>query len=420
MKLKFRLLILPILVFALAGCGKEDDDEIAGDVPTPTPTAPTEAPYHSLDMTTDDGKVTQLQKHKLGKGIPIVITGDGFVDRDIRDGKFREATNNTLDALFSVHPLKSLRDYFDVYEVTAVSYNDFSDLDAVMNSTNFSTAFNVDVTQSNGSGVTVTVFWVNSDGQDERKIVKYAEKAIGEDRINDATIVVLVNTDLGGGFCSYWSHVFTTEYRDAPTGCGIAYVPIYDMKQSYDYHISHYHFGRTLIHEFGHAFAKLADEYVWDEGKWDDPESAKWNLMLYQSSGYHRNVSLYSDVTKTYWADFAADSRYDFEKLGCYEGGDCQATGVYRASENSIMSESTWNHNNYNVIAREMFYKRCMNIAYGDSWTFDYEDFVKFDLDKAKAEYEEIQKLIKKLNYDDSASKRLAAPRVKDVVFARR
>ena len=133
-----------------------------------------------------------------------------------------------------------------------------------------------------------------------------------------------------------------------------------------------------------------------------------------------RNVSLDSDVTKTYWADFAADSRYDFEKLGCYEGGDCQATGVYRASENSIMSESTWNHNNYNVIAREMFYKRCMNIAYGDSWTFDYEDFVKFDLDKAKAEYEEIQKLIKKLNYDDSASKRLAAPRVKDVVFAHR
>ena len=76
------------------------------------------------------------------------------------------------------------------------------------------------------------------------------------------------------------------------------------------------------------------------------------------------------------------------------------------------------NIDGFNVASRVMIYKRCMKIAYGDSWTFDYEDFVKFDIDKAKAEYEEIQKLIKKLYYDDSASKRLAAPRVKDVVFA--
>ena len=35
-----------------------------------------------------------------------------------------------------------------------------------------------------------------------------------------------------------------------------------------------------------------------------------------------------------------------------------------------------------------MIYKRCMKIAYGDSWKFNYEDFVKFDLEKAKAEYQ--------------------------------
>ena len=44
--------------------------------------------------------------------------------------------------------------------------------------------------------------------------------------------------------------------------------------------------------------------------------------------------------------------------------------------------------NYFNVISRVMIYKRCMNIAYGDSWKFDYEDFVKFDLEKAKAEYQ--------------------------------
>ena len=53
-----------------------------------------------------------------------------------------------------------------------------------------------------------------------------------------------------------------------------------------------------------------------------------------------------------------------------------------------------------------MIYKRCMKIAYGDSWEFNYEDFVKFDLEKAKAEHEEIKK-----QYPDySKSMRSCAP----------
>jgi hypothetical protein len=95
-------------------------------------------------------------------------------------------------------------------------------------------------------------------------------------------------------------------------------------------------YAQTLLHEFGHAFAKLADEYVNEERKWDDPESGKENLMGWQNSGYNRNVSIYSDVTKTTWADFAADRRYDFEKLGCYEGGDYQEKGV------DVHNGATW------------------------------------------------------------------------------
>ena len=406
MKFWYKFLFLPILILALAGCGKDDDedDEREDDKTTYV------EPYHSLDMKTDDGKVTQLQKHKVGKGIPIVITGDGFVDKDIREGKFREATNNTLDVLFSAHPMKALRDYFDVYEVTAVSYNDFSRLDAILDSTNFKTAFNVDVTKN--VDPYVILFEVNPDGEDEQKVVRYAEKAIDDNRLDDATIIVLVNNNFGGGFCSHCTLVFGDG--DIPTGCSVAYVSLDDMNanEAKDYYddISQYQFGRTLLHEFGHGFAKLADEYVLDERKWDNPEDGKRGIIIDQKSGYNRNISPYSDVTKTPWADFAADSRYDFEKLGCYEGGEYQATGVYRATENSIMRAGMFNHYGFNVIARVMFYKRCMKIAYGDSWTFDYEDFVKFDLDKAKDESEEIQELIRKLSSGNSTSKRLGAP----------
>ena len=47
-----------------------------------------------------------------------------------------------------------------------------------------------------------------------------------------------------------------------------------------------------------------------------------------------------------------------------------------------------------------------MRLAYGDSWEFNYEDFVKFDLEKAKAEHEDIKKQYPKY----SKSKRFCAP----------
>ena len=33
----------------------------------------------------------------------------------------------------------------------------------------------------------------------------------------------------------------------------------------------------------------------------------------------------------------------------------------------------------FNAPSREAIYKRVMKLAYGDSWTYDYEEFVNFD-----------------------------------------
>lgn len=33
----------------------------------------------------------------------------------------------------------------------------------------------------------------------------------------------------------------------------------------------------------------------------------------------------------------------------------------------------------FNAPSREIIYKRVMKLAYGDSWKYDYEKFVKFD-----------------------------------------
>ena len=376
MKFWYKFIFIPVFILALTGCGKDDDE---------TTTTP------DISIGDDmDGKVTQLQKHTIGKGIPIVIMGDGFVDKDIREGKYREATNKALESLFSRHPLKSLRDYFDVYEVTAVSENDFSAYWANHEDSTFNTAFNVGVAKETDGGLIVSEL-TPGDGL---KIREYAQKAIDGDRIDDATIIVVVNDFSTEGVTTYSTYPATSEYMEVPKGRAIAYVNLMEFwDKSIDVGDFSRVFTNVLLHEFGHAFAKLADEYVSDERKWNNPESGKESLTWWQNIGFNRNVSLDSDVTKTPWADFAADSRYDFEKLGCYEGGYYQERGVYRPTDNSIMNTNvTGNVFCFNVASRVMIYKRCMNLAYGDSWEFNYEDFVKFDLEKAKAEHEEIRK----------------------------
>ena len=296
----------------------------------------------SKDMYTEDGKVTRLLSHTKGKGIPIVIMGDGFLDVDIASGKYRSVTKRAADAIFDRFPMSCLKEYFDVYEVTAVSYNNyFSNLS--------STAFNC----SYGDRRTIDGDW--------SKILRYTSMAIGEERFNDAVVLTLLNDSVYAGSCT-----LTTigEVSDIPSGLSVAYMPIGDS--DFDYLVNH--------EAVGHGFAKLADEYTEFEG--EIPSSDVDFIKRFQRFGLYRNVAFSSDVTKSYWAQLAADNRYAQEKLGCYEGGHYYPMGIWRPTETSIMEGFV---DDFNAIGRLMIYKRCMSIAYGDNWKFSYEDFVNFE-----------------------------------------
>ena len=298
--------------------------------------------YHSQDMS-QDGKVTPILKHKKGNGVPIVIMGDGFLDRDITSGKYREATNKAIDGLFSMH-------------VNAVSYNDYF---TSTSSTAFSSRF--------------TSFTSTEIKGDDSKVKEYAKKAIDEKRIDDALIIVLINDNRYAGTCSM---CMDSKESDIPNGNSIAYVPLSESNEE------QMMFSTVLFHEaIGHGFAKLADEY--DNIIYEKiPDDEKQDIINRQKAGGYRNVALDPDVTKSYWADFAADSRYNSERLGCYEGGATYALGVYRPTENSIMND---NIGGFNVAGRVMIYKRCMKIALGKSWNFNLADFITFDLENGKA-----------------------------------
>ena len=128
-----------------------------------------------------DRKVKTLQTHTEGEGIPLVLMGDGFMDVDIAGGYYDEVMARAMDNLFTEEPVRSLRGYFDVYSVTAVSRrNSFTSGDG--------TAFGCTFEGGNSTGIY----------GDTDKVLDYAGEVEGIDP-QEALSVVILNTNTYGG-----------------------------------------------------------------------------------------------------------------------------------------------------------------------------------------------------------------------------
>lgn len=135
-------------------------------------------------------------------------------------------------------------------------------------------------------------------------------------------------------------------------------------------------FAQLIHHEvIGHAFARFADEYWYDQEA-TMPDSEREVLKESHSKGWWLNVDMTNNLSEILWSKFIVDERYANEQLGAYEGAFLCAKNIYRATENSIMVANT---GGFNAQQREVIYKRIMKLAYGDSWQYDYEKFVEYD-----------------------------------------
>ena len=301
--------------------------------------------YESTDYS-QDGVVTTLQTATKGKGIDIVLMGDAYSDRQIADGTYDKTMNTAMEKFFAVEPYKSYRDHFNVYSVKAVSKNEgYGD--------GYETIFSGEF----GEGTHV--------GGDHSKVIEYGWKAIGDVRMNEAMLVVMMNSSAYAGTCYMYRPSATGDYGN---GLSISYFPIGVDDTALE---------QVLNHETnGHGFAKLADEYAY-ESMGAIPSEEVTNTQSQQTDwGWWKNVDFTSDTSAVRWAKFISDSRYANEKLGAYEGAMTYWTGVWRPTENSIMR---YNTGGFNAPSREAIYYRIHRLAYGDEWTYDYETFVKYD-----------------------------------------
>ena len=300
----------------------------------------------STSTSTDysaDRTVRILQRATQGNGLPIVLMGDGFLDTDIANGTYDEVMNKAMENLFTEEPLKSLQSYFNVYSVTAVSRSNKFD--------GYNTAFQCQM--EGGMSTLIT-------GNDEN-VIDYIQCVEGID-VSETLAVVVLNSPLYAGttYFGYYSENQVTELA-------IAYCPII-------YNLENDSFRQVLVHEaVGHGFAKLEDEYSYEEnGKMPSKEIN--NVKVLQSSGLAQNVDFTQYENTILWSSFLKDSRYSLEGIDIYEGACTYMSGVYRPTEDSMMNTNTCG---FNAPSRKAIYDMVMRR--GENRETTYEEFADFD-----------------------------------------
>jgi IgA Peptidase M64 len=162
---------------------------------------------------------------------------------------------------------------------------------------------------------------------------QYVQKAVPLD--NAHLVVVLVNDETYGG-----------------SGGSIAVVSTNTLSRY------------IMVHELGHSFGGLADEYV------DDQEAA---ITTPSDAQYFPNLDTTNDPVKIKWAHFLDQPAYN-GIVGAYQGGYYVAKGVYRPEQSSIMLDL--NHANYNAPSREAIVRHIDQIL---NTPFDFAAFLKAD-----------------------------------------
>jgi len=308
--------------------------------------------YTSTDFSAD-GNVTVLQQATKGRGINFVLMGDGFADVDIADGTYDHIMYQSMEHLFSEEPVRSLRDYFTVYAVTAVSKN-----------------------RGVGSNQTTALSTLPSGmssmiDYDLEQVQAYVDCVDGIDKERSLSVVIVNSNSYNG---------VTALMSDEKTGRLLQYsVALCTLSDGVDSE----RFRQVLVHEaIGHGLAKLADEYGYDSNGGPSAEEVR-RLEAYHKNNWMINVDTETDVDKVLWSPFVSDSRYASEAVGLYEGAFTYVYGVYRPTSESMMRS---NQSPFNAPSRKAIFDRVMLLGEGRE-SSAYEEFSAFDQEHLPAEW---------------------------------
>ena len=288
-----------------------------------------------------DGEYFQLQQASIGKGVNIIIMGDGFTRQDMAlNGRYETIMKQTADYFLSIEPYNSYRDYFNIYMIVVESEEA-----GVGTKNSFGGTVNNKFGTAYGNGTEITC---NAD-----LCLKYAHKVKELPTNMPITVIISLNSTKYAGTTYLYSN-----------GNSIALCPMSTEIPPNDF--------EGLIHHEagGHGFGFLCDEYVYY--KQEMPESRKRDLKEWQKLGFQMNLDFTDDPSSILWKDFIGIEKY--HQVGAYEGGYEYQYGVWRSEANSCMNN---NIPYFNVQSRWSIVSRIMKLAGVKDFTI--QDFINSD-----------------------------------------
>lgn len=264
--------------------------------------------------------------HKGGsteEAIDVVILAEGYTKSDMH--QFYEDAQATVEALWAQEPFGSMKDRFNFIAVAAESEDSGVSVPRQKIWKNTAVMSNFDTFYSSRYLTTTHIFKMH----DLLASIPYEH------------LIVLANTTTYGGGGIYNSYTLTTAHHNS--------------------------FKPVVVHEFGHSFAGLADEYAYDDqfvnyysegvepweqnittmadfaSKWQNlmPKKSK-NNYVYTKEDQAKVREIQRTINRKY-ADIAAGKQVPGEgpivgfnepwpafEVGLYEGAGYMSKGVYR------------------------------------------------------------------------------------------
>ncbi len=241
-----------------------------------------EYPYFEVRVTGD-----------ASKKVDIVILPEGYTEQDM--GRFIKDCSEFADHLFSFAPYSENKDRFNIYGVLAPSPEKGSDIpaDSVWQKTLLNTSFYTFDSER---------YCMTTDNKSVRDMAANAPYD---------QIYILVNSEKygGGAIYNYYSVSVNSNAKAA----------------------------KIFVHEFGHGFAGLGDEYYTSNVSYNDfypLDVEPWEPNLTTLVDFDRkwkhllkkNTPIPTPPTKKY-----------IGKTGVFEGGGYVAKGVYRPAYDCLM-----------------------------------------------------------------------------------
>lgn len=234
-----------------------------------------------------------LKSGQADRCIDVAIVAEGYTEAEM-DVFYRDA-QTACESLFGHEPFRSMKKRFNVVAVASPSEDSGVSIPRLgeWRSTAFGSHF--------------STFY--SDRYLTTSHLKTLHDALAG--IDYEHIIVLANTDEYGGGGIYNSYTLTTAH--------------------------HKDFRPVVVHEFGHSFGGLADEYFYDEDVMNDTYPT-------DVEPWEQNVTTRVDFASK-WQDMIPEGtplptpadNFNMHEVGLYEGAAYSARGLYRASYNCRM-----------------------------------------------------------------------------------